>query len=94
MEFLIELIIDIVGGGILEGAVDGLESQKVPMPLRILLAVFLFALLIGAGVFFVIAVKSTESVALGILLGAVFVGLFGALTWKVCKVFKNRKHVD
>lgn len=94
MEFLIELIIDIVGEGILEGAVDGLESQKVPMPLRILLAVFLFALLIGAGVFFVIAVKSTESVVLGIVLGTIFVGLFGALTWKVCKVFKNRKSIN
>lgn len=94
MEFLIELFVEIIASGFVEGAVDGLDSKKVPMPLRILLAVFLFALLIGGGVFFVIAVRSTKSVALGILLGVIFAGLFGALTWKVCKVFKKRKNAD
>jgi len=94
MEFLIELIIDIFANGLVEGAVDGLDSKKVPMPLRILLAVFLFALLIGAGVFFAFLVLASESAVLGIVLGTVFVGLFGALTWKVCKVFKKRKNAD
>lgn len=94
MELLIELIIDIVAEGLLEGAVDGLDSKKVPMPLRILLAVFLFALLIGVGVFFAFLILDSESVALGIILGAIFVGLFGALTWKVCKVFRKRRNAD
>lgn len=94
MEFLIELMIDIVAEGLLEGAVDGMDSKKVPMPLRILLAVFLFALLIGVGAFFVFAVLDSKSVILGILLGAVFIGLFGGLTWKVCKVFKKRRNAD
>ncbi|MBQ8800427.1 MAG: hypothetical protein IJZ55_12785 [Lachnospiraceae bacterium] len=94
MEFLLELIIEIIAGGLVEGAVDGLDSKKVPMPLRILLAVFLFALLIGLGFIFVIAILASKSVALGILLGAAFVGLFGGLTWKVCKVFKKRKNAD
>lgn len=94
MEFLLELIIEIIAGGLVEGAVDGLDSKKVPMPLRILLAVFLFALLIGVGVIFVLAILASKSVALGILLGAAFVGLFGGLAWKVCKVFRKRKNAD
>lgn len=94
MEFLIELIIDIFANGLIEGAVDDLESKKVSMPLRILLAVFLFALLIGLGAIFVIAILASQSIALGILLGAIFAGLFGALTWKVCKVFKKRNNAD
>lgn len=94
MEFLLELIIDIIGEGLIEGAIDGMESKKVPMPLRILLAVVLFALLIGLGVIFFLVIMSSESLAVGILLGVVFAGLLGALTWKICKVFKNRKSAD
>lgn len=91
MELLIELIVDILFEGLLEGAMDGMESKKVPMPLRILLAAVLFAMLIGVGVIFVLLAMSDDSVVLRILLGVVFAGLFGGLTWKVCKVFKKRK---
>ena len=91
MELLIELIFDFIFEGLVEGAVEGLESQKVSMPLRIMAAVVLFALLIGVGVLFVFLGMSSDSVALRILLGVVFVGLLAALTWKVCKVFRKRR---
>lgn len=91
MELLVELIVDLILEGVLEFAVDGMESKKVPMPLRILAAVILFVLLIGVGVLFVFAGMAAESVVLRIFLGAIFFGLFGGLTWKVCKVFKKRR---
>ena len=91
MELLIELIIDFIFEGLAEGAMEGLESKKVPMPLRILCAVVLFAVLIGIGVLFVLIGLSDDSVAVRIILGVVFVGLFGGLTWKVYKVFKKRR---
>ena len=91
MELLIELIIELIFEGMVDGAIEGLESRKVPMPLRILCAVVLFAVLIGIGVLFVLIGMSDDSVAVRIILGVIFVGLFGGLTWKVCKVFKKRR---
>ncbi len=91
MELLLELIIDFIFEGVLEFAVDGMESKKVSMPLRILSAVVLFSVLIGIGVFFVWIGLSEDSVVLRIVLGVVFAALFGGLTWKVCKVFKKRR---
>ena len=43
MELLIELIVEFIFEGLVEGSLDGMESKKVPMPLRILAAVVLFA---------------------------------------------------
>lgn len=91
MEFLIEFIIEFIFEGLAEGAMEGLESRKVSMPLRILCAVVLFAVLIGIGVLFVLIGLSEDSVAVRIILGVVFFGLFGGLTWKVCKVFRKRR---
>ncbi len=91
MEFLIEFIIEFIFEGLAEGAMEGLESKKVSMPLRILSAVVLFAVLIGIGVIFVLLGMSDDSVAFRIILGVIFAGLFGGLTWKVCKVFKKRR---
>ena len=91
MELLLELIIDFIFEGVLEFAVDGMESKKVSMPLRILSAVVLFSVLIGIGVFFVWIGLSEDNVVLRIVLGVVFAALFGGLTWKVCKVFKKRR---
>lgn len=91
MELLIELIVEFIFEGLVEGALGGMESKKVPMPLRILAAVVLFALLIGVGVIFVLLGLTNGSVIFRILLGAVFAGLLGGLTWKVCKVFKKRR---
>lgn len=91
MELLLELIFDFIFEGLAEGAMEGLESKKVSMPLRILCAVVLFAVLIGIGAFFVWLGLSDDSVATRIILGVVFAGLFGGLTWKVCKVFKKRR---
>ena len=51
----------------------------------------LFALLIGVGVIFVLLGLTNGSVIFRILLGAVFAGLLGGLTWKVCKVLKKRR---
>ena len=60
------------------------------MPLRILLALVLVVFVLGVGAIIVFAGMSTESVALRILLGVIFVALFGGLTWKICKVFKKK----
>ncbi len=91
MELLIELIVEFIFEGLLEGAIEGMGAKKVPMPLRILAAVVLFVLLIGVGVSFVFLGMSNDSVVFRVLLGVVFVGLLGGLTWKVCKVFRKRR---
>ena len=94
MELLVEFLVDFILEGVLEIAVDGMESKKVAMPLRILAAVVLFALLLGLGILFVFLGITNDSVVFRILLGVVFGGLFGALTWKACKVFKKRRNAD
>lgn len=94
MELLIELILEILLDGIVEGVLDGMESKKVPMPLRILLAVVLFALLIGLGVIFFALGMACDSRIVWIVLGVVFVGLLGGLTWKVRKVFRKKNAAD
>ena len=91
MEFLVEFLIDFILEGCLDFALDSTESNKVPMPLRILAAVILFAVLIGLGVLFVSVGISVDNVAIWILLGLLFFGLLGGLVWKVCKVFKKRR---
>lgn len=90
MEFLLELIFDIVGEGLLEGALDGMESKKVAMPLRILLAVFLCALLIGVTILFIILAKESDSaLAWGIFM-TILAALYIGLAWKIWKVFHKR----
>ena len=91
MEFLLEFIIEFIFEGLVEGTLEGMESKKVSMPLRILCAVVLFAVLIGIGVLFVFLGLTNDRVAFRILLGVVFAGLLGGLTWKVCKIFKKRR---
>ena len=91
MELLIELIVEFIFEGLVEGSLVGMESKKVPVSLRILAAVVLSALLIGVGVIIVFLGLTDDSVALRILLGVVFAGLFGGLTWKICKVFKKKR---
>ncbi|MBR6536053.1 MAG: hypothetical protein IKT67_02540 [Lachnospiraceae bacterium] len=91
MELLLELIVEFVAEGLFWGIDEGLESKKVPMPLRILLALILVAFVLGIGAFIIFAGMSTDSVALRILLGVVFVVFFGGLTWKLCKVFRKRR---
>lgn len=91
MELLIELIVEFIIEGICQGAEYGVESKKVPMPLRILSAVLLSLLVIGIGVFFIVVGKSIHSVAVRVLLGIVFVALFGGMIWKFYKVFKKRR---
>lgn len=91
MELLIELIIEFVAEGLFWGIEEGMESKKVPMPLRILLALVLVVFVMGVGALIVFAWMSTNNVALRILLGVIFVVLFGGLTWKMCKVFKKKR---
>lgn len=90
MEFLLELIFDIVGEGILEGALDGMESKKVPMPFRILLVVFLCALLAGVTVFFVVLAKESDSVLTWGIFMTILAALYIGLAWKIWKVFHKR----
>lgn len=91
MELLLEIIFELIFEGIVEFASDGMESKKVPMPLRIMAAVTLFAVLIGLGVIFVVLGLSNDSVLFRVILGVVFAGMLGGLTWKVCKVFKKKR---
>ena len=91
MELLIELIIEFVAEGLFWGIDEGLEAKKVPMPLRILLALILIVFVLGIGGFIVFAGMSTNNVIVRVLLGIIFVVLFGGLTWKICKVFRKRR---
>ena len=91
MELLLELIVDFVVEGLFWGIDEGLESKKVPMPLRILLALIVVVFVLGIGAFIIFAGMSTESVVLRILLGVIFVAFFGGLAWKTYKVLKKRR---
>ena len=91
MELLIELIVEFVAEGLFWGIDEGLESKRVPMPLRILLALILIVFVLGIGAFIIFVGMSTDSIALKILLGTIFVVLFGGLIWKLYKVFKKRR---
>lgn len=91
MELLIELIIEFLAEGLFWGIEEGMESKKVPMPLRILLALILVVFVMGIGAFIIFAGMSTDSVVFRILLGIIFVVLFGGLIWKICKVFRKRR---
>ena len=85
-----ELIFDVVGEGILEGALDGMESKKVPMHLRILLAVFLCALLVGVTVLFIVIAKASDSVFVWVIFMMILAALYVALAWKIRKVFHKK----
>ena len=91
MELLIELIVEFVAEGLFWGIDEGLESKRVPMPLRILLALILIVFVLGIGAFIIFVGMSTDSIALKILLGTIFVVLFGGLIWKLYKVLKKRR---
>ena len=90
MEFLVEFLIEFILEGCLDFVLDDEVTKKVPMPLRIVAAVILFAVLIGLGVLFVVVGIEADNVAIWILLGLLFFGLLGGLIWKVRKVFKKR----
>ena len=91
MELLIELIIEFLAEGLFWGIEEGMESKKVPMPLRILLALILVVFVMGIGAFIIFAGIATDNVIVRVLLGVVFVVLYGGLAWKLYKVFKKRR---
>ena len=91
MEFLFEFIFDII----VEGAVEASSNKRVPLPLRILAAVFLFGLFGGlifimilVGILFLRGEDREPAVAvLMFLFAAIFtVGL----TLKAIKLYKKR----
>lgn len=92
MDFLIELILGIVfDATVMDAALDGMESKKVPMPLRILLVVFLLALFVVIAAFLVWASWESGSVLVWILLMTILAVLLGGFCWKVRKAFQKRK---
>lgn len=65
MDFLLELILEII----LEGAIDAVTETKIPLLIRILLAVALLALYLGfagAIIYFGISSKNALVIAIGI----------------------------
>ena len=91
MEFLFEFIFDII----VEGAVEASSNKRVPLPLRILAAVFLFGLF--GGVIFlmifagILCLRSEENlIAIAILIFLVAAIFAIGLTLKAIKLYKNR----
>ena len=91
MEFLFEIIFEVV----VEGAIAATSEKRVPMPLRILAAVFVVGLF--GGVLFLIIFtgilclqgedKQPAVAVLMFLIAAIFAG---GLTFKAAKFYKNR----
>lgn len=78
MDMILEVILEIV----LEGSFELSTDRKVPLPVRILLAVILIALYLGfCGLLLYLGIRESEPVVIAI---AVFVFLMcaGAVMWK------------
>lgn len=91
MEFLFELFFEII----VEGAIAATSEKRVPMPLRMLAAVFV-AVLFGGVLFLIIFTgilclqgedKQPAVAVLMFLIAAIFAG---GLTFKAAKFYKNR----
>lgn len=85
MDFLLELVFEII----LEGAIEAASDTKVPMPIRILLATVLLGLYLGLVVLIVyigISNKNGLVIAIGIFLSLLIAGA----VWYKCLKFKNR----
>ena len=91
MEFLFEFIFEVI----VEGAVAATSEKRVPMPLRVLAAVFLIVLF--GGVIFlmifagILCLQSEENLtAVAVLMFLLAVIFVVGLTLKAVKHFKNR----
>lgn len=91
MEFLFEIIFEIIA----EGAIEATSEKRVPMPLRILAAVFL-AGLFGGVIFLMIfagilCLRSEENMTAVAVLMFLIAAIFAVgLTLKAAKFYKNR----
>lgn len=90
MELLIELIFEFIFEGVLEVTMDGMESKKVPMPLRILLGVVLIVAMCGIAALFIWIGTVCDSVLVWVLLMTILVLLAAGLFWKIWKIVKKR----
>lgn len=73
MDFLIELLLSLI----LQGCMDGVDSKRLPMGIRILLAVLLVGLLIGP--FLVLLILWIQYQTLPLLIFSGMMLLFGGL---------------
>ena len=74
---------------VVEGAIDGSMSRRVPLPLRILLGVFIFVIYGGlCGLFVYLGIREDEPVVIliGVLLFILFGGVFA---WKYIKMKRS-----
>lgn len=90
MDSLIELVLEII----IEGSIEGAKSKKVPLPIRILLVTFLIAIY-GAlvGIFVLLSVK-TGSVWMWILTVVVFLSVSGISIYRIRKYARERRRSD
>lgn len=90
MEFLIELLFDII----LEGTIAIGSEKKVPMPLRILCLIIEWAIFFGLGGLFVYmgyeSVLQNDAVAAFLLLGVGLLMIIGGIFIAV-KMFRKKK---
>lgn len=94
IEFLVELLFDLVAEGILEAATDGMEAKKTPMPVRILIAVILILLLAGLTWLFLWCSMESNNIVVWVLLMTILAGLYAGLLWKIYKVFKKKRYQE
>lgn len=88
MDFIWDIILEFIMTIIFEGSMEAVTEKKIPMVIRVLLAVFLLVFYIGfVGIFFYIGVKHKNGIMKGI---AVFLGvIIAALVIKTYKEIKE-----
>lgn len=89
MEFILELIFDII----IEGSIELGSARKVPMPLRILALLVVLVFFGGLAVILIMVgydAMVSGQVAVAILLYAVAVLLIGGVVYQTRKMFRAR----
>lgn len=90
MEFLLELLFDII----IEGSIELGSEKKVPIPLRILAVLIVLAVFFGMGLLFIHmgydAIMRDDNAAAVVLLGVGVFLIFGGM-FIIFKMFRKKK---
>ena len=85
MDFIIELVMEII----MEGAIEAAESRRVPWPVRILLIAFLLVFFLGLFAILLIAGISNDSVVMIVIAFLYLVAVIAGVVYKVRKYKKT-----
>lgn len=90
MEFILELLFEII----VEGCIELGSEKKVPMPLRITVAIVVFTVYLGLGGFFLYTAYTEMQGAVKIFMYALGFFILGGGVYLIYKMFKKKKELQ